>query len=360
MLLDELGAKAYTIKGRSGMLRLNLEPDKRHPAGLREVFEQSGGDLLGGLARSGAVLIRGANLKSVEDFESIWNQPFRPWDGYMLMEKTRKKMGRVAVSSNYRTGEGGALSFHQENHFLPMSLSPDWLAFFCLQPAELGGETALINVADAFESLSPSLQRKLREHATTHSYRLNAEHWKAQFGGTFTPEAVEQQAHRYDVKISDLRQSSVRMSYRRPYVSEHRISGLPAVHFERKLIRASRRAMMSYLAVFRPHHIEALAWVFQPQDRRARASSWLTSKWRMLRTSSLKLHEYLLRGNYVSTLALTGAETEELCNAWASHVMAVPYQTGDILLIDNMITEHTALAWKGDRRISVILGNYSV
>jgi hypothetical protein len=264
------------------------------------------------------------------------------------MERSRHKKGRLAVSSSYKTGDYGALAYHQENHSLPLSLSPDWLAFFCQKTPELGGETGLINVADAFESLSAELKATLQAHATTTAYRINAAEWTKQFGGAFEPDRVESETRRHGVTIKKLKRSSVRIEYRRPYVLRQRISGLSAVHFERKHLDMDNDTARKYLGAFQPHHRALI-----------RLPGLVKTLWHGLLSRRNSLLARLLRGASISALKMTKAEVAELVNAWSTHVIAVPYQVGDILVIDNTITEHTALAWKGEREISVVMGAYS-
>jgi hypothetical protein len=347
-MLQDLGADSYSVKGRSGIYALDLSPADRSAAGLKRLVESRGAQLIDGLARRGAVLIRGSGVRSVEDFESLWTHPFLPWDGYRFMERSRQKKGRLAVSSNYKTGDYGALGYHQENHSLPLSLSPDWLAFFCQKTPELGGETGLINVADAFASLSPGLKARLEAHATTSCYRINAAEWSRQFGGAFEPDRVESETRRHGVTIKKLKRSSVKIEYRRPYVLRQRFSGLSAVHFERRHVEMDNDVARKYLRAFQPHHIAAI-----------QLPGPVKSLWHGLLSRRNSLLARVLRGASISALKMTKAEVAELADAWSHHVIAVPYQVGDILVIDNTIIEHTALAWKGEREISVVMGAYA-
>jgi hypothetical protein len=348
-MLRDLDTDSYSIRGGSGIGLLELPPAGRGAAALQEMLTARGGELIDGLARRGAVLIRGGGAATVGEFESLWRDPFVPWDGYRFMERSREKKGEVAVSSNYKTGDYGVLTFHQENHSLPLSLSPDWLAFFCQHPAEVGGETGLINVANAFAALPAALQAKLRAHATKSAHRIGAAEWCRQFGGPFEPEQVQAEARRHGVTVRKLDQASVHVEYERPYVLTHRLSGVPAVHFERKHLPLDNDAARRYLGAFRPHHTAAIELPGPLGSLR----NWLLSKRNVLLAR-------LLRGVKVSALKLTRAEVKALAAAWGDHAIAVPYRKGDILVIDNTIIEHTALAWKGEREISVVMGTYAL
>jgi hypothetical protein len=68
------------------------------------------------------------------------------------------------------------------------------------------------------------------------------------------------------------------------------------------------------------------------------------------------------RSAYADTIwgQLTRRDRAELSRTCAAHVAAVPYQRGDILLIDNLLVEHTAMPWEGERELAVIIGDYTL
>src|SRR5688500_9292752 len=82
------------------------------------------GDLVrSALLRHGALLLRGFEVRTVSEFESLWGNALRPRRDYRYMwnERGRRRLGAFAVNSNYTRAIGtiGVLRFHHENLHLP-------------------------------------------------------------------------------------------------------------------------------------------------------------------------------------------------------------------------------------------------
>lgn len=341
MTLAPLEASAYSLHRQSGRLTCEVAGIP----GLREVLEP-GLSLRSALTENGAVLIRGARLERRENFEALLlgSSAFMPWSSYPFMERTRQKLGAVTVSSNYTregTARNGIFDFHQENSFLPRGFSPEWLAFCCVMPAMRGGEAGVINVADALSALPATLQDKLDRSRTRHHVRMAAAEWEESYG-TFAKDRLEQAAASHGARVKKATKGHVWLEFDRPYVESHRISGRRGLHYDRRHVWGTVFRSGAYRAAFAPHHVQHLA---DPVFARLR---------RPVIDLALKVS-----GRYrAEHLHLCAAEAEALALAWADHLMAVPYQAGDLLLVDNVLTEHTALPWSGDRRLLVAMGDY--
>lgn len=262
------------------------------------------------------------------------------------MEEGRLKKGALAVSSNYKTAEWGAFAFHNENRFFPQGLRPNWLAFFCHQAPARGGETALINMSGVFNDLSTDLVGKLSRSNVTYRFRIGAERWTREFGGSFEASEIQSIAERYNVKIRRLRTSSIDVECDRAHVGSHKRSKKPTLFYSGDMPYPGGEAYKQFSSAFAPHHIEAY------------------NKMGAVRHALAPLGHIAFRllarakGFSITGAKLNRKEFMELYTALSKHIVAVPYQSGDVLIIDNEIMQHTALSWKGEREVSVIMGSY--
>lgn len=109
----------------------------------------------------GAVLFRGFNLRTAEDFEKIAMLldddlcTSHPFDGGARMWLT-KHVYEAAVTTWEK--EYWPVPFHTEDSYIP--LVPSTLMFCCLKPADYGGATLLTDSRKVFASLSDKLKEK--------------------------------------------------------------------------------------------------------------------------------------------------------------------------------------------------------
>lgn len=346
-LLEPLETSAHSICQESKIFALDLGRELSGVEVISQLMQDEGEALANELAVRGSCLIRGAGFKTVDDFESIWKTPFKPWAGYPFMEEGRFKKGTLSVSSNYRTAEWGAFTFHNENRFFPPALRPNWLAFFCHQAPARGGETALINMSGVFHDLSAGLVGKLSRSNVTNRFRIPAERWTREFGGSFKASEIQSIAERYNIKIRRLRTSSIDVEYDRAHVGSHKRSKEPTLFYSGDMPYPGGDAYKQFVSAFAPHHVEAYNKMGAVQRALAPFGH-----------IAFRLLGWVKGFSITTDAKLNRKEFMELFTALSKHIVAVPYQLGDVLIIDNEIMQHTALPWKGDREISVIMGSY--
>jgi len=49
------------------------------------------------------------------------------------------------------------------------------------------------------------------------------------------------------------------------------------------------------------------------------------------------------------------AEYTEICNAYRKNIVSFPWQRGDVLFLDNMLTAHGRYPYKGERTIATAI-----
>ncbi len=134
--------------------------------------------LLDDIATHGAILLRGFDVRSPLDFQRavLGIRGMRGMNEVMMSEAGRTVVEGTQfvlyTNTNYKTG--GTVdppNFHTENYFVPDV--PRFIAFCCLTPSWLGGETGLVNTARIYSDLPPRLQAQLEQRPVTVSeYRL--------------------------------------------------------------------------------------------------------------------------------------------------------------------------------------------
>ncbi len=111
------------------------------------------------LLKHGAILFRGFNVKSVLEFESF-AQVISPdlFDEYGDLPRTGEG-GKVYGSTPYPPEK--AILFHNESSHLHQWPLKIW--FFCVQAAQQGGETPIIDCRKAYKIINPKLRERLAQ-----------------------------------------------------------------------------------------------------------------------------------------------------------------------------------------------------
>lgn len=149
---------------------LVLEAKDRKDIGfLKEFLSAHSEQIIADAAQYGAVLFRGFDIQSDQDFEQsvLSIQGLRGISEAFMSEHGRTHVGDLKyvlhTNSIYKTG--GTLylgGFHTENYYNPDV--PGYISFCCQKPSTTGGETGLINMEKVYQHLSPQLQQKLERN----------------------------------------------------------------------------------------------------------------------------------------------------------------------------------------------------
>ncbi|MEH2455997.1 amino acid adenylation domain-containing protein [Nostoc sp.] len=109
------------------------------------------------LLKHGAILFRGFNVESVSEFESF-AQAISPdlFGDYGDLPRTGEG-GKIYGSTPYPSDK--AILFHNESSHLDQWPLKIW--FFCVQPAQQGGETPIIDCRQAYKIINPKLRERL-------------------------------------------------------------------------------------------------------------------------------------------------------------------------------------------------------
>ncbi|WP_115708798.1 TauD/TfdA family dioxygenase [Legionella sainthelensi] len=137
---------------------------------LQQLLKSYSHQIIQDMAQYGAVLLRGFNIDTEEQFENIILSipEFRGISDAFMSENGRVHVGDLKyvlhTNSIYKTG--GTLylgGFHTENYY--STDVPSYLCFCCFQPSAVGGETGLINTQKIYNHLSKELKEKLEKRS---------------------------------------------------------------------------------------------------------------------------------------------------------------------------------------------------
>jgi amino acid adenylation domain-containing protein len=271
------------------------------------------------LLKHGAILFRGFNVKSVSEFENF-AQTICPnlFAEYGDLPRTDEG-GKVYGSTPYPADK--AILFHNESshlHCFPLKI---W--FYCVQPAAEGGETPIVDCRKAYQLLSPQLQEKLATKQLMY-VRNFAEgldvSWQNFFQTTDKAE-VENYCRQAGIEFEWYTDNGLVTRQIRPALALHPKTGEPIFFNQIQL-----------------HHFSYL-------DIDVRES--LLS---IFGESKLPRNVYFGDGT-----PITEDEIAEINAVYQRSQTSFPWQKGDIIMLDNMLTAHGRNPFVGQRKIVVAM-----
>jgi acyl transferase domain-containing protein/acyl-CoA synthetase (AMP-forming)/AMP-acid ligase II/acyl carrier protein/alpha-ketoglutarate-dependent taurine dioxygenase len=267
----------------------------------------------------GALLFRGANGGSIEEFErfasALCGELFAEYG-----DLPREDLGgRVYTSTPYPPDQ--AILFHNESsqlHAWPLKQ-----LFLCVQPAEQGGETPIADCRRIYRLLDPGIRRRFEELGLLYVRNFVPEldvHW-TEFFRTDDRAEVEERCRRAGMTC-EWYDGSLRTSIRCRAVARHPKTG-----------------EISFFNQIQAHHISCL-------DPAVRDS-----------LCALFPEERLPRNVYFGDGSpIADSIVEEVRGVYDQAAVSFPWERGDILLLDNMLTAHARNPYAGARKIVVSMG----
>jgi alpha-ketoglutarate-dependent taurine dioxygenase len=270
----------------------------------------------------GAVLFRGFPITSVDDFETVTRAASDQLLDYAERSSPRTKIGnRIYTSTDHPPSEK---IFPHNEHSYALTY-PLRLFFGCLQPAARGGETPLADMRRVTQRISESTRERFRQRGWM---------WARHFGGgmglpwqvTFQTEdkmAVEAYCRGAQIAPEWVDGDRLRTRQVRPVFATHP--------------RTGETIWFNHLTFF---HISTLDPALQ---------AVLTAQ---LIEADLPNNTYYGDGERIEPEVM-----DELRAAYEAETVRFPWQRGDVLLVDNMLTAHARDAYAGPRRILVALAD---
>ncbi|AFZ11270.1 amino acid adenylation domain protein [Crinalium epipsammum PCC 9333] len=274
----------------------------------------------GELLKQGAILFRGFNTNSVTDFENfaqaICSELFAEYG-----DLPREELGgKVYGSTPYPADK--AILFHNESshmHKWPMKI---W--FYCVQPAQERGETPIVDCRKIYQLLDHKIRDKFAEKGLMYvrNYTNGLDVSWQDFFHTHDKSAVENFCNQNGIELEWKADGGLKTKEIRQAIAKHPKTGEWLFFNQIEL-----------------HHIAYL-------DASVRES-----------LLSLFSEENLPRNVYYGDGSpIEQSVIDEVTAIYEQAKVEFPWQQGDVLMLDNMLTAHGRNSFVGARKIVVAMG----
>ncbi|HEY9666644.1 MAG TPA: condensation domain-containing protein, partial [Coleofasciculaceae cyanobacterium] len=272
------------------------------------------------LLKHGAILFRGFNINSASEFEIV-AQAICPELFGEYGDLPREGVGgKVYGSTPYPADK--AILFHNESSHLQRFPLKIW--FFCVQPAQQGGETPIVDCRKMYQLLDPKLREQLvsKQLMYVRNYIEGLDVSWQDFFRTTDKAVVEGYCSKAGIDFEWLPENGLRTRQVRPAIAKHPKTG-----------------ELVFFNQIQLHHVSFL-------DPAVRDS-----------LLSLFGEEKLPRNVYYGDGSpLEESVIHEITEIYQQSQVSFPWQKGDILMLDNMLAAHGRNPYVGSRKIVVAMG----
>jgi len=272
------------------------------------------------LLNRGAILFQGFGLRAVAEFERFATALCPELFGEYGDLPREAIGGKVYGSTPYPSDQ--PILFHNESshmHRWPMKI---W--FFCVQPAERGGETPIVDCREVYRRLNPGLRHRLSERGLMYvrNYTEGLDVSWQTFYGTEMRSRVEELCRQAGTEFEWTGDNGLRTRQRCPAVVRHPQTG-----------------EMSFFNQLQLHHVSCL----DPAVRQSLLS--------LMREEELPRNVYYGDGSRIEESVM-----DEISEIYRATAVTFPWQAGDVLMLDNMLVAHSRNPYQGPRKIVVAMG----
>jgi len=272
------------------------------------------------LVEHGAILFRGFPCGSVEAFDtftrSVCSELFVE-NG----EHPRENVKGNVYTPVYFPPERKLL-WHNENTFNYRWPKKIW--FCCVKPADRGGETPIVDSRKVYERMDPAIRDRFMRHGITYVRNYGegpGRSWQDVFRTT-DREAVEEQCRKNLIEFEWKDGDRLRTRATRPAVVNHPVTGEPswfnqAQHWHLACLDSATRD--SLLSIFAEEDLPRICY-------------------------------------YGDGSPIADSDMHAICDLYRELEVSFPWQEGDVLMVDNILTAHGRNPFSGERKLLVAMG----
>lgn len=339
---------------------------------LHEFLKVNSERLIKDAGKYGALLFRGFDIQSDKDFENTITSinGIQGISDAFMAEHGRERVDglKYVLHTNTIYKTGGTLylgGFHSENYYT--TDVPGFISFCCLKPAELGGETGLINMEKVYANLDESLKKKLE------SSPYFVEKWLVTDVADrykIDPNTVEKICQQYGLPIAGEGEDKLILMYK-PSVFLHpetQKKSLSINFFSLPTLDTSLRQcfMKDYqgktwfwhrfvwnlpASIFKAienFFVFFIALLHSPKELyQISVSKWKTNR------ALKKLSANITKINS----CFTGKDIDHLAREMRKFYSSILWKKGDVLLVDNRKIAHAGMPGTGSRKVRALITN---
>ncbi len=270
------------------------------------------------LLQHGGILFRNFQIKEIAEFESFIQIVSGDLIEYRDRSSPRSTVqGKIYTSTDYPADQ--SIFLHSEN-----SYAASWplkIFFYCVQAAQQGGETPIADTRKLLQKINPKIRDRFIEKGVMYVRNFGDGFglpWQTVFQTT-NPAEVEQFCRSNNIEFEWKPGNRLRTRTRRQAVATHPKTG-EAVWFN--------HAVFFHITTLDAKIRNALLAEFSEAD--------------------LPHNTYYGDGSPIETEVLDAIRA-----VYQQETVIFPWQTGDILMLDNMLTAHGRQPFIGTRKVVV-------
>lgn len=317
---------------------------------LIQLINDSADKYRGELVKSGALMFRGFNLRTPEDFEEVALALEPGLQNNYAGTSPRNSRTKFVHSASELPGHYPIMQ-HCEMSFLPTA--PRYLFFFCYVEPQDGGETPVCDFRKVYEQMNPQIRDEFEKRgvklirnytgpktkARTDMYQLKR--WDELFKTT-DHKTVEEECAKNDIHPTWMEDDRLRLVNTRPSIQAHP--------------ETNEKVWFNHLQVF---HREAAAIEYKHIHKRR--GDFFSLRY-MVALNTITFFKRLFKKPEDEAMHMVFADNDgQIPKSYVEHVEqliwdnleAEPWRLGDVMMIDNFSTSHGRLPYKGPRDILV-------
>jgi alpha-ketoglutarate-dependent taurine dioxygenase len=348
-----LSEAEYSKESTNRKIPTVFSPGTMQPfeAVLQEIRERKD-ELLNQMCQDGAILLRGFDIKSLEDCHCVLEAIGIPLnsDDLCVGEVIRKKVDDYASEVTMQDSNE-VVPPHTEGYF--WYRQPKSISFYCEKANCRYGETPLFDCVNILKALPPKLLRKLQGKKVLMQFEYSASEtdrsaisktqikntWQQVFN-TQDKSVVEKALDRDDVEYDWKRTGALLVKVYVDLIAKHPMTG-------EKCFRGVRYLFLDSLIYMSKHFIRPRLGVLSSAKLIVKA----------LLAKTIDTRKVYWTDSLVG-INLCRKEKRLLVEAYFNNCAIFKWQTGDLLLVDNIKVGHARLNIKGERNIYAFAGEY--
>lgn len=276
------------------------------------------------LLKTGALLIQGANIDTLDKFEQFTGKITSKFRNYLDGNYPRKNLqGHVYISTEY--DKNYDITMHNE-----LSYSYKWpskLLLGCILPSETGGETPLADSRKIVQRMNKDLlvefeTRQIRYIRNLHSGAGMGPSWQETFA-TQDKKEVEKHCKEINIQYQWKDQDHLTLENIRPATRLHPVTG--------------ERVWFNQVDQYHPSHFPKEVYET------------------LILLAEGKEENLPLYVSYGDGGEITEDVVKEVMDTIDKEVVLRTWEKGDFVIVDNMLVAHGRKAYTGDRKVVVAM-----